>query len=52
MDVGMLLLSCIPAGVFIGAVILMEVIFDFIYDRSESFREWADREIYQSEESK
>lgn len=52
MDVGMLLLSFIPAIIFIGFAAIMEAIFDFIYDRSENFRQWADRNIYQSEESK
>lgn len=52
MDVGMLLLSFIPAIIFIGFAAISEIIFDFIYNHSENFRKWADRKIYQSEESK
>ncbi len=46
MDVGMLLFSLIPTIIFIGAAAVLEIVFDFIYDRSESFREWADNYLY------
>ena len=52
MDVGMLLLSFIPAIIFIGFAAISEIIFDFIYNHSEGFKEWADKKIYESEESK
>ena len=48
----MLLLSFIPAIIFIGFAAISEIIFDFIYDHSQKLKAWADREIYQSEESK
>ena len=51
-NIGMLILSMIPAWVFIGAVTIMELIFDFVYDHSPQFKEWADKKIYESEESK
>lgn len=52
MDIGMLIISFIPAIIFIGFAAISEIIFDFIYDHSQKFKEWADREIYESEESK
>ncbi len=45
-NIGIVLVSMIPAGVFIGAVAMMEVIFDFIYDHSQKFKEWADNYLY------
>jgi hypothetical protein len=47
MDVGMLLLSLIPAGVFMGAVVIMELVFNVIYDHSQKFKEWADSYLYE-----
>lgn len=52
MDIGMLIISFIPAIIFIGAVVIMELVFNVIYDHSQKFKEWADKRIYESEESK
>lgn len=47
MDIGMLIISFIPAIIFIGAVVIMELVFNVIYDHSHKFKEWADSYLYE-----
>lgn len=47
MDIGMLIISFIPAIIFIGAVVIMELVFNVIYDHSQKFKEWADSYLYE-----